>query len=73
MEVAPFDFQIFRRARDIPVMLTQFSRDVVLFERIPGVPERVVRLREEWINCGSRSRSLECGPNRTRLQLVPPQ
>ena len=53
MEVAPFDFQIFRRARDIPVMLTQLSRNVVLFERIAGIPERVIRLREEGSDCGS--------------------
>jgi len=66
MEMTPFDFQIFSRARYVPVMLAQLSRDIFLFKRIAGVPKRVIRLCEEWIDRWSCR--LGCGPNRARLQ-----
>jgi hypothetical protein len=39
MEMTPLDFQIFSRARDVPVMLAQLSRNIFLFKRIAGIPE----------------------------------
>src|SRR5580765_2020927 len=66
MEMTSFDFQLLSRARNVPMMLTQLSRDIFLLKRIAGVPERVIRLREEWIDGGSRR--LGGRPGWTRLQ-----
>ena len=70
MEMTPFDFQLFSRTRNVPMMLAQLSRDIILFKCIAGVPERVIRLHEERIDRGSCR--LGRRPNRTRLQRESP-
>ena len=68
MEMAPLYFQFFSRTGNVPMMLTQLSRDILFLECVTSIPERVIRLRKEWIGRGSESRSLRCRPDRPRLQ-----
>lgn len=39
MEMTSLDFQFFSRARNVPMMFTELSRNIVLFKGIAGVSE----------------------------------
>ncbi len=71
MQVAPLDLQVFGRARNVPVMLTQLAPDVFLFERVAGVTERIERLSQQRAHgrrAGHGRSGLSGGAGRTHLQ-----
>src|SRR5512137_1632130 len=65
MKMAPLNFQIFGRARNIPVMFAQLAPDIFFLKRIARITQGIVRLREHRTGCRD-GRLRRCG--RSNLQ-----